>query len=169
VLGELTEAGRPWLAVDMPGSADRAASSLDGDDVTVTVIGLADPRLPPAMVNPLEPEPGFAVQAHARRLAELLEAVFGLASPVAEVIRAGLQRVYADCGWDAVTGIAPPAGGPPSAVPTFAQLRHAVLATARDLGCDVSARAAVRGFMRARLEPMWTGPAGTFPRRRVSR
>ena len=160
VLGELTAAGWPWLAIDMPGCADQAASALDGRDVTV--VGLADPRLPPVMVNPLEPEPGFGVQAHARRLAELLEAVFGLTSPVAEVIRAGLLRAYADCGWDAVTGTAPPGDGPPPAVPTFAQLRHAVLATAGDLGCDVSVRAAVRGFIRARLEPVWTGPAGRF-------
>ena len=160
MLGELTAAGRPWLAIDMPGYADRAVISLC--DCDVTVAGLADPRVPPVMVNPLEPEPGFGVQAHARRLAELIEAVFGLAGPVAEVIRAGLLRVYADCGWDAVTGTGPPGAGPPPAVPAFAQLRHAVLATARDLGCDVSVRAAVRGFIRARLEPIWTGPAGRF-------
>ena len=128
MLGELTAAGRPWLAIDMPGSADRAVISLCDRDVTVA--SLADPGMPPVMVNPLEPEPGFGVQAHARRLAELIEAVFGLAGPVAEVIRAGLLRVYADCGWDAVTGIGPPGAGPPPAVPAFAQLRHAVLATA---------------------------------------
>jgi len=160
VLGELTAAGRPWLAIDMPGCAGRARSLLDGRDATV--IGLADPQLPPVMVNPLEPEPGFAVQAHARRLAELIEAVFGLASPAAEVIRAGLLRAYADCGWDAVTGAAPPGASAPPAVPAFAQLRHAVLATAGDLGCGVSVRAGIRGFVQARLEPMWTGPAGRF-------
>ena len=160
VLGELTAAGRPWLAIDMAGCAGRARSSLDGCDATV--IGLAEPQLPPVMVNPLEPEPGFAVQAHARRLAELIEAVFGLASPAAEVIRAGLLRAYADCGWDAVTGAAPPGASAPPAVPAFAQLRHAVLATAGDLGCDASVRAAIRGFVQARLEPMWTGPAGRF-------
>ena len=160
MLGELTAAGRPWLAIDMSGCALRARSSLDGCDATV--IGLADPRVPPVMVNPLEPEPGFAVRAHARRLAELIEAVFGLAGPAAEVIRAGLLRAYADCGWDAVTGAAPPGASSPPAVPAFAQLRHAVLATAGDLGCDVSVRAAIRGFVQARLEPIWTGPAGRF-------
>ena len=160
VLGELTAAGRPWLAIDMPGCAGRARSWPDGCDAAV--IGLADPQVPPVMVNPFEPEPGFAVQAHARRLAELIEAVFGLASPAAEIIRAGLLRAYADCGWDAVTGAASPGASAPPAVPAFAQLRHAVLATAGDLGCDVSARAAIRGFVHARLEPMWTGPGGRF-------
>ena len=102
------------------------------------MVGIADPQLPPVMVNPLEPEPGFPVQAHARRLAELLEAVFGLAGPAAEVIRAGLLRAYADCGWDAVTGARRPVPSAPPAVPAFAQLRHAVLAAAGDLGCGVS-------------------------------
>ena len=160
MLGELTAAGRPWLAIDMSGCAGRDRGARDGCDATV--ISLADPRVPPVMVNPLEPEPGFTVQAHARRLAELIEAVFGLARPAAEVIRAGLLRAYADCGWDVVTGAAPPGASAPPAVPAFAQLRHAVLATAGDLGCDVSVRAAIRGFMQARLEPMWTGPAGRF-------
>ena len=160
VLGELTAAGRPWLAIDMSGCAGRDRGARDGCDATV--ISLADPRVPPVMVNPLEPEPGFTVQAHARRLAELIEAVFGLARPAAEVIRAGLLRAYADCGWDVVTGAAPPGASAPPAVPAFAQLRHAVLATAGDLGCDLSVRAAIRGFVQARLEPMWTGPAGRF-------
>ena len=160
MLDELTAAGRPWLAIDMPGCAGRVRSWADGCDAAV--IGLADPQVPPVMVNPFEPEPGFAVQAHARRLAELIEAVFGLASPAAEIIRAGLLRAYADCGWDAVTGAASPGASAPPSVPAFAQLRHAVLATAGDLGCDVSARAAIRGFVHARLEPMWTGPAGRF-------
>ena len=42
MLGELTAAGRPWLAIDMAGCAGRARSSLDGCDATV--IGLAEPR-----------------------------------------------------------------------------------------------------------------------------
>ncbi len=160
VLGELTAAGRPWLAIDMAGRADHARTGPDGSGVIVC--RLADPRLPPVMVNPLEPEPGFGIQAHARRLAELLETVFGPPRPVAEVIRAGLLRAYLDCGWDTVTGSAPPGAGPPPAVPAFAQLRWAVLATAGDLGCDPAVRAAVRTFTRARLEPIWAGPAGRF-------
>ncbi len=75
MLGELTAAGRPWLAIDMAGRADHARTGPDGSGVIVC--RLADPRLPPVMVNPLEPEPGFGIQAHARRLAELLETVFG--------------------------------------------------------------------------------------------
>ena len=79
VLGELTAAGQPWLAIDLPGAAGRPPNGPGGG--VATVVSLTDPGLPPVMVNPLEPEPGFGVQAHARRLAELIEAVFGLVRP----------------------------------------------------------------------------------------
>ncbi|MGH3225687.1 MAG: hypothetical protein ACRDPY_44580, partial [Streptosporangiaceae bacterium] len=162
VLGELTAARVPWLALALPGSAaglGQALSALAGDAV---VIDLTDPQLPPVMVNPLEPERGYPVQAHADRLAGLFEAAFALPDPVATAIRTGLRRAYANSGWDALTGAAPPALVAPAAVPAFHQLRHAVLAAGEDLGYDRSTRAAVRGFVQARLEPLWAGPAGRF-------
>ena len=148
----------PWLAIAMTGCADQARSATEA--CGATVVAIAEPHVPPVTVNPLEPETGFPVGAHARRLADLLEAVFGLAGPVAEVIKAGLLRAYADCGWDAVTGTTPPGAHTQLAVPAFTQLRHAALAVARDFGYDAGLRAAVDGFMRAKLEPVWTGPAG---------
>ena len=72
------------------------------------------------------------------------------------------RRAYADCGWDAVTGTAPPGARTAPTVPAFAQLAPAALAAAQDLGYDRRMRAAVRGFVQARLEPLWTGPAGRF-------
>jgi len=156
VLDQLTAAAVPWLAIAATGCTARGA--LKARDATV--IEIADPDAPPVMVNPLEPEPGFPVHAHAGLLAGLVEAAFGPADPVAEVIRAGLWRAYADCGWDAVTGAAPPGSVTPPAVPTFARLRHAAVAVAEDLGRGT--RAAVRGFVQARLEPLWAGPAGRF-------
>ena len=150
VLTELSSARVPWLALarDLRTRSD------------ATVIDPADPRVPPVTVNPLEPEAGYPVQAHADRLAGLLAAAFGLPDPVAAAVRAGLQRAYADCGWDALTGGAPPGARIAPAVPAFGQLARAALAAAEDLGYDRRMRAAVSGFVHARLEPLWTGPAG---------
>ncbi len=159
VLRELTAARVPWLALAMAGPVGQGRYTPPGGGV---VIDITDPDLPPLMVSPLEPERGYPVQAHADRVAGLLEAAFGLADPVATSIRTGLRRAYAGSGWDALTGAAPPAVTAPAAVPAFHQLRHAVLAAAEDLGYDRSTRAAVRGFVQARLEPLWTGPAGRF-------
>ncbi len=149
----------PWLALAMAGSAGRSRYALpDG----AAIIDVTDPHVPPVMLNPLEPERGYPVQAHADRVAGLFEAAFCLPDPVATATRTGLRRAYAGSGWNALTGAAPPAVTAPAAVPAFHQLRHAILAAAEDLGYDRSMRAAVRGFVQARLEPLWAGPAGRF-------
>jgi hypothetical protein len=152
VLTELTSAGVPWLALarDLRTVSD------------ATVIDLTDPHVPPVTLNPFEPEAGHPVQPHAERLAGLLEAAFGVPGPVAAAVRAGLQQVYADCGWDTLTGTAPPGARTAPAVPAFGQLARAALAAAEELRYDRRMRAAVRGFVQARLEPLWTGPAGRF-------
>jgi uncharacterized protein len=165
LLAELSSAGRPWLAIDMAGSANLVRSPGD-----VTVIDIADPYAAPVTVNPLEPGPGYPVQAHSDRLAGLFEAAFGPAEPVAAALRAGLRRTYANCGWDPAGAAAPGTVMPPAvplfrqlpAVPLFRQLRVAVMAAAEDLGFSTSMRAAVRAFLRARLDALWAGPAGRF-------
>ena len=57
------------------------------------------------MVNPLEPAPGYPIQAHADRLSGLFEAAFGPTRPVTAAIGAGLRHAYSACGWDMVTGL----------------------------------------------------------------
>ncbi len=160
VLAGLSSAQTPWLALAMAGPATEGC--LVPALSEVTVIDIADPGTAPVTVNPLEPGPRYPVQAHADRLAGLLEAAFGLADPVAEALRTGLRRAYADCGWDLRTGTAAPGTAGSPAVPSFGQLKLAVLAAAGELGYGASMRAAVRGFLEARLEALWGGPAGRF-------
>src|SRR5260370_374721 len=128
----------------------------------ITVIDLADPQAVPMTVNRREPAPGYPVQAHADRLAGLLEAAFGLAAPVAEALRAGLRRAYTDGGWDMRPGAARPGAVTSPAVPSFRELKLAVLAAAGELGYGPGMRAQVRGFLEARLDALWGGPAGRF-------
>ena len=151
---------RPWLAIALAGppGQSRLARSPGG----VTVIDIAGQHGPPVMVNPLEPGRGCPVQAHADRLAGLLEAAFGLTEPVAAAVRTGLQRSYADCGWDLRTGRAGPGAPAAPDVPSFAQLRQAIVTAAAELGYSEAMRASVAGFLAARLDPLWAGPAGRF-------
>ena len=129
--------------------------------VGATVIDIADPRAVPMTVNPLEPGPGQQVQAHADRLSGLFEGAFGPPDPVAAALRAGLRRAYAAGGWDLRTGWGPCPGRDP-AVPSFRQVRLATLAAADELGYGQGMRAAVHGFLAARLDALWAGPAGHF-------
>ena len=162
VLTELSSARVPWLALARDLRPRSDAAVVDAAVTDAAVIDPADPHVPPVTVNPLEPEPGYPVQAHADRLAGLMAAAFGPPGAVAVALRAGLQRAYADCGWDALTGGAPPGARTAPAVPAFGQLARSALAAAEDLGYDRRMRAAVSGFVRARLEPLWAGPAGRF-------
>jgi uncharacterized protein len=160
VLAELSSARTPWLALAPAGPAGRSLLAAAPRDVTV--IDLTDPQAVPVTVNPLEPAPGYPVQAHADRLAGLFEAAFGLSDPVAGALRAGLRRAYADGGWDMLTGAARPGAVSPPAVPAFRQLKLATAEAARDLGYGPGMQAGVRGFMEARLDALWAGPAGLF-------
>lgn len=160
VLAELGSARTPWLALTMAGPAGHERLASAGGEVTV--IDIADPQAVPVTVNPLEPGPGYPVQAHADRVAGLFEAAFGLADPVAGALRAGLRRAYAGCGWDARTGTARPGAVACPAVPSFRQLKLAVQAAAGELGYSQGMRAAVHGFLEARLDALWGGPAGRF-------
>ncbi len=160
VLAGLSSAGAPWLALAMGGPA--AAGRLVRVAGPATVVDIADPASVPVTVNPLQPGSGYPVQAHADRLAALFEVAFGLADPVTGALRAGLRRAYADGGWDMPTGAAGPGAVSSPAVPSFRQLKLAVLAAACDLGYGASMQASVRGFLAARLDVLWGGPAGRF-------
>jgi hypothetical protein len=160
VLAELSSARTPWLALVPAGPAAR--SLLTSAPRDATVIDITDPQAVPVTVNPLEPAPGYPVQAHTDRLAGLFEAAFGLGEPVAGALRAGLRRAYADGGWDMLTGAGRPGAVSPPAVPAFRQLKLATVDAARDLGYDPGMQAAVRGFLEARLDALWAGPAGLF-------
>ncbi len=160
VLAELSSARTPWLALAPAGPAGRSLLAAAPRDVTV--IDLTDPQAVPVTVNPLEPAPGYPVQAHADRLTGLFEAAFDLGDPVAGALRAGLRRAYADGGWDMLTGAARPGAVSPPAVPAFRQLRLATVEAVRDLGYGPGMQAGVRGFLEARLDALWAGPAGYF-------
>lgn len=160
VLNQLTVTGRPWLAV-VPGAV-AAAGLPDEWREDVTVIDVTAARDVPVTVNPFEPGPGSGVQAHASRLAALIEAVFRPPGPVRAVIRLALRRAYAECGWDHVTGDALPGAAAAPGIPSLADLRRAADGTLADLGGDTTLSVAVRGLLDARLGTLWTGPAGRY-------
>jgi hypothetical protein len=160
VLATFSSAGVPWLAIDMTGAA--SGGQLDASARDARILDIADPHAVPVTVNPFEPAPGYPIQAHADRVAGLFEAAFRLAGPVAAAVRAGLRQAYPDCGWDMVTGAAPSGTVAPPAVPLYRQVKTAVMAATDGLGYSQDMRADVHGFLRARLDVLWTGPAGRF-------
>jgi hypothetical protein len=162
MLEQLTRAGIPWLAIEPVKSEYAAMAGRIAGTGRVTVINPSDPAAVPLSVNPLEPEPGFPVQAHIDMVRALFLAAFDAREPFPQIISQALQRAYEDCGWDPVTGAGRPGAAAPPAVPTLAQLQRAALEVIEDVGYGRELRADVRGFVDVRLRSLRTGSAGRF-------
>jgi hypothetical protein len=162
ILEQLTSAGVSWLAIEPVKSEYAAMAGRIEGAGQVTVINPADPAAVPMSVNPLAPEPGYPVQAHIDMVRALFLAAFDAREPFPQIMSQALQRAYADCGWDAVTGAGRPGAVSPPAVPTLARLESAALEVIQDVGYGQELQADVRGFVGVRLRSLRTGSAGRF-------
>jgi uncharacterized protein len=162
LLEQLTGAGIPWLAIEPVKSEYAAMAGRIAGAGVVTVINPSDPTAVPLSVNPLEPEPGYPVQAHIDMVRALFLAAFDAREPFPQIISQALQRAYEDCGWDPVTGGGRPGAPALPAVPTLAQLQRAALEVIADVGYGRELQADVRGFVDVRLRSLRTGSAGRF-------
>ena len=166
MLEQLTSAGIGWLAIEPVKSeyaamAGRLGSGAAGSSA-VTVINPADPESVPVSVNPLTPEPGYPVQAHIDMVRALFLAAFDAPEPFPQILSQALQRVYADSGWDPLTGAGRADLDVPPGVPTLAGLQAAALAVIEDVGYGPELQADMRGFVTVRLRSLRTGSAGRF-------
>ncbi len=162
MLEQLTAAGIPWLAIEPVKSEYAAMAGRIAGHGQVTVINPSDPAAVPLSVNPLEPEPGYPVQAHIDMVRALFLAAFDAREPFPQIISQALQRAYENCGWDPVTGAGRPGARAVPAVPTLAQLQRAALEVIEDVGYGRELQADVRGFVDVRLRSLRTGSAGRF-------
>jgi hypothetical protein len=162
MLEQLTGVGIPWLAIEPVKSEYAAMAGRIADNGHITVINPSDPAAVPLSVNPLEPEPGYPVQAHIDMVRALFLAAFDAREPFPQIISQALQRAYEDCGWDPVTGAGRPGARAAPAVPTLAQLQRAALGVIGDVGYGRELQADVRGFVDVRLRSLRTGSAGRF-------
>jgi uncharacterized protein len=162
MLEQLTGAGIPWLAIEPVKSEYAAMAGRIAGGGHVTVINPSDPAAVPLSVNPLEPEPGYPVQAHIDMVRALFLAAFDAREPFPQIISQALQRAYEDCGWDPVTGAGRPGARAAPAVPTLAQLQRTALEVIEDVGYGRELQADVRGFVDVRLRSLRTGSAGRF-------
>jgi DNA helicase HerA-like ATPase len=162
LLEQLSRAGVPWLVIEPAKSEYAAMAGRLGQAGQLTVVSPADPASVPLSVNPLAPEPGYPVQAHIDMVRALFLAAFAADEPFPQIMSQALQRVYTDCGWDAVTGAGLPGAAAAPAVPTLEQLQRAALEVIDDVGYGRELQADVRGFVDVRLRSLRIGSAGRF-------
>jgi hypothetical protein len=130
---------------------------LEGSHGHVVRIDLGDPHGLALTLDPLEPEPGFPITAHASMLAGMWCAIYRLPRHAADVMTLGLLRAYDASGWDTVTG----AASPGATLPRLGDLAEFITDAASDLDCDELTRAEICGFVKVRLGELCAG-AGRF-------
>ncbi|MFE5677131.1 helicase HerA domain-containing protein [Streptomyces erythrochromogenes] len=169
----------PWLAIE-PAKAEYARmagrlAAADGPEAArrVTVIRPGDVDVPPASLNPLEPEPGFPLQSHVDLVRALFLAAFEGHEPFPQVLARALSQCYTDAGWDLVTGEPRPAHKPKfvrdepdeprSAVyPTLGALQATARQVVEMIGYGKEVTADVRGFVDVRMGSLREGTPGRF-------
>lgn len=160
LLEQLSHAGIPWLAIEPAKSEYAAMAGRIGGDVTV--INPSAPDAVPFSINPLEPEPGYPVQAHIDMVRALFMAAFDAEEPFPQIMSLALQRVYEATGWDVVTGGAVPGSKVPPSVPTLEQLQQHAMDVIKEIGYGREVQADVEGFISLRLRSLRVGSAGRF-------
>ncbi|MGI5268832.1 ATP-binding protein [Nonomuraea sp. CA-218870] len=161
LLEQLSQAGIPWLAIEAAKS-EYAAMAGRVEPEQVTVINPSAPEGVPFSVNPLEPEPGYPVQAHIDMIRALFMAAFDAEEPFPQIMSLALQRVYEATGWDVVTGGAVPGSKVPPSVPTLEQLQRHAMDVIQEIGYGREVQADVEGFISLRLRSLRVGSAGRF-------
>ncbi|MFI6320967.1 ATP-binding protein [Nonomuraea sp. NPDC050556] len=160
LLEQLSGAGIPWLAIEPAKSEYAAMAGRVGGKVTV--INPSAPDSVPFSINPLEPEPGYPVQAHIDMVRALFMAAFDAEEPFPQIMSLALQRVYEATGWDVVTGGAMPGSKVPPSIPTLEQLQQHAMDVIKEIGYGREVQADVEGFISLRLRSLRVGSAGRF-------
>ncbi|MEU4572123.1 ATP-binding protein [Nonomuraea sp. NPDC023979] len=162
LLEQLSHAGIPWLAIEAAKSEYAAMAGRVESIGPVTVINPSAPGGVPFSINPLEPEPGYPVQAHIDMVRALFMAAFDAEEPFPQIMSLALQRVYEATGWDVVTGGAVPGSKVPPSVPTLEQLQQHAMDVIKEIGYGREVQADVEGFISLRLRSLRVGSAGRF-------
>ncbi len=87
LLEQLTGAGIPWLVVE-PVKSEYAslAGRIAAAGGSLMVVNPSDPAAIPIAINPLEPEPGYPVQAHIDMVRALFLAAFDAREPFPQIV-----------------------------------------------------------------------------------
>ncbi|MFD3427397.1 ATP-binding protein [Nocardia fluminea] len=149
----------PWLVIEPAKSEYAGMAGRIG--APVWVIRPGAPDAVPVGLNPLEPEPGFAIQTHIDLIRALFLAAFDAAEPFPQVLSHALIRCYTALGWDTVVG----QSRYPKIVPKFpnlADLQATALSVVDGIGYGREITDNVRGFIDVRIGALRLGTPGRF-------
>jgi len=153
MLAELwTRHGIPWLVLEPAKAEYRQLYEVSGLKEDLRVFTLGNEAASPFRLNPLEPVPGYPLEAHRGYLRSAFIASLPMGGPFPQIVERCLQDVYRGRSYDGVSPMVDP--------PTLHDLVGLIEPTVRQLGYDAETRDRFTGALRARLESLLMGNKG---------
>jgi hypothetical protein len=149
----------PWLVIEPSKSEYRRMAGRLAPGIRLVSIRPGAAEVVPLTLNPLEPEPGFRLQAHIDLVKALFLAAFQAQEPFPQVLSHALSMSYTRLNWNLATGVHH--GGPP-AYPTLGDLQECAMDVVEDIKYGTEVAANVRGFVDVRIGSLRLGTPGRF-------
>ena len=165
LLCELADRNVPFLVIEPAKSEYRSLlqSRKFGDRVLVFTPG--DEMIAPFRLNPFDVEKDVPLAPHLDLLRAAFSASFGMWTPLPQVLERCLYDIYADKGWNLLTGRnrrLPEGGRSPLAFPTLTDLVQKVPEVTRQLGYDEKIEADIQAALISRLQSLMIGGKGAM-------
>lgn len=142
----------PWLVLEPAKAEYRQLSGVPGLGDAVRIFSLGNETCSPFRLNPLEPVPGYPLQAHLDFLRSAFLAAIPMWEPLPRIVERSLHEVFRGRAYDGVAPMAHP--------PTLEDLAAQIEPVVTKLGYDAKTRDNALGALRARLGSLLLGNKG---------
>ena len=142
----------PWLVLEPAKAEYRQLLRLKGLGEDLRIFTLGNESCSPFRLNPLEPVPGYPIQAHLDWLRSAFLASFSMWEPLPRILERCVREVFRGRAVDGAGGLVTP--------PTLKDLVDQIDPVIEQLGYDREARQRSSGALHARLESLLMGNKG---------
>jgi hypothetical protein len=168
LLKQLENKQIPFLVIEPAKTEYRALLKSSSPYNNLQIFTLGDETVSPFRLNPFEIRPGVSVQTHIDHLKSVFNASFAMFAPLPEILERCLYEIYADKGWDPVTG--ENARGlrssghsesiHPSAHPTLSDLYNKVDEVVNQAKYHDEVERNIKGALKTRIDSLRVGGKG---------
>jgi hypothetical protein len=149
--------GTPFLVIEPAKAEYRTLLNLNPFE-SLRVFTVADERVSPLRINPLEVPTGILIQAHIDHLRALFEAAFVLYPPMPYVLARSLEELYADWGWDLASNVnSRLVQGAPPIFPSLSHLADKIDGVTERMGYDLQTTMNIKAGLLGRVTQLSRG------------
>ena len=165
LLSELADRNVPFLVIEPAKSEYRSLLQSGRFGERVLVFTPGDETIAPFRLNPFDVEQDVPLGPHLDLLRAAFSASFGMWTPLPQVLEQCLYEIYADTGWNLLTGRnrrLTDGAVSPLAFPTLSDLVQKVPQVTHRLGYDEKVEADIQAALISRLQSLLVGGKGAM-------